>query len=142
MTPAQSIEVQLWSCDGQPLRIGNVLLEIDFFTSGNYRYGFTMGRTDAEGQVSVSYNDIEQLRSSNACENLMDYNTSLEACDPRIRIVVPSDRRLREKCDTALRFYSQVPEWAKVWPSNGQVKAVQVEVELVRDVTSIHVQAE
>jgi hypothetical protein len=142
MTPAQSIEVQLWARDGKRLLIGNVLLEIDFFTSGNYRYGFAMGRTNAEGQVSVSYNYIEQLRSSNARENLMDYNTRLEACDPRVRIVIPSDRHLREKCDTAVRFYSQVPEWAKDWPSNGQVKAVQVEVMLCGNITSIHIQAE
>ena len=91
MKPDQSLEIQLSDHADQPVNLGNVVVEIHFFTGGRYRYAFKVGRTDDAGHLSISYREIERLRGENAVENLMDYNTKLEDCDPTIKIVVPSE---------------------------------------------------
>jgi hypothetical protein len=142
MRPEQTIEVQLIDGTGQRFRIGNVVLTIHFFTSGNLRYGFAIGRTDNDGHLSVSYNDIERLRRRNAHENLMDYNTPLGSCDPKICVVILSDLQLREQFDKAVRFYGKPPDWATHWPSNSRVKPVSEPVMLIGDLISVQVRAE
>lgn len=124
------------------MRIEGVLLEICFFRGGNYRYGFVVGRTDNEGCLKISFDDIERCRLKNARENLMDYNTPLEDCDPTIRIAAPSDQQLRELAKNAMHFYSNPPGWAKPWPANGQIKAVEEEVALVGNTTTVRLRAD
>lgn len=142
MKPSQSIEIQLVNDHGEPLPIGNVVVEVHFATKGNYRFGFKVGRTDESGALDVSYADIEKVRRSNAEENLMDYNTKLEDCDPTVKVTIPSERKLREQHDNAMRFYQAPPAWAKEWPSNAQVKENEKSVELIGQVTSVRIQAE
>lgn len=130
MTHDQSIDVQLVNAAGQPVGIADVIVEIHFFTGGRFRYGFKVGRTDGSGLVRASYADIERLRRKNAEENLMDYNTALDACDPTVRLIVPSEAELRKQHDNAMRFYQQPPTWARPWPANGRVKPAEGDAEL------------
>lgn len=88
MRHGQSIEIQLVDSYGKPLLLSNVIVALRFFTKGNYRYAFNIGRTNDIGRITVSYNDIEKQRSRNAEEYLMDYNTKLEDCDSTIRVVI------------------------------------------------------
>src|SRR5260221_1542340 len=107
MKPNQSVEIQLVDVSGAPLRLGNILLESHFFTNGNLRYSFKVGRTDNNGQLRFSYADVDVIRRQYGAENLMDYNTPLEDCDPAITVVVPSEEQLREQQKSALKFYNR-----------------------------------
>jgi hypothetical protein len=114
-----------------------VEVENNFFVNKNYRYGFKAGRTDQLGHLSVSYADVETLRREDAAENLMDYNTKLEACDPTVEIVVPSEEALRKQYDNAMRGYNQPPAWAKNWPANAQIKTNPRKIDLVGPLTEV-----
>ena len=142
MKPMQLIELQLSDGSGRPLPVGNVIIRIQFFIRGNYRFGFFVGRTDSGGHLRIAFADIELLRLKNATENLMDYNTQLEDCDSTVRIVIPSEQQLHEQFDVAVRSYQQPPDWASCWPSNGRVKSSEATVALTDTVTSVHIPAE
>jgi hypothetical protein len=139
MKPDQSIEIQLSGRTDQPVSLGNVVVEIHFFTGGRYRYAFKVGRTDEAGHLSIPYREIERVRRENAVENLMDYNTKLEDCDPTVKIVVPSEGQLRQQYDRAVRAYQQPPAWAAVWPSNGKVLAEDKSIQLAEPVNQVRV---
>ena len=137
MNPDQSIHIQLERGKGRPLRIGNVLLAIQFFTAGNYRYEFTVGRTDESGLSKVSYGDIEMLRSTHAKFFLMDYNTRLEDCDPAVRIIIPTEGELRRAFEAAVKVYDKPPDWARDWPQNSRVEASPQTTQLTGPVTNV-----
>jgi len=132
MKPGQTINIQLTSGDGKPLPIGDVLVLVNLFTGGRYRYGFIAGRTDERGRLNISYDDIEMLRRTNAKEFLMDYNTKLEDCDPLVQIVVPSQEDLLARKERVFENFGRTPDWAVTWPSNAKVKAQESTVKLVR----------
>jgi len=123
MKRGQSIYVQLVDETGAPLPAENIMVQIEFFTNGNYRYGFEAGRTDRKGRLVVTYDDLDKRRAALSRENLMDYNTRLEECDTTAKIVILSDDELRSRQQKALQFYGTQPDWAKVWPSNAQITA-------------------
>jgi hypothetical protein len=131
MKPGQSINIQLTTGDKKPLPISDVLVLINLFTGGKYRYGFVAGRTDKEGRLIVSYEDIEKLRRANAQEFLMDYNTKLEDCDPFVQIVVPSEKDLLDRKEKVFQNFGRTPEWAVIWPSNAKVRSQENTVKLV-----------
>jgi hypothetical protein len=137
MKPGQIVEIQLEDASGAPLRLGNVFLEIRFFTRGNYRYGFNIGRTDSCGTLRVSYSDVETLRAENAKQSLMDYNTPLIDCDPVIEIRVPTEEELRSRLESVQKSYGTVPAWAQHWPSNGEVEAQPRKIELEDSITQV-----
>ncbi len=142
MKPNQSIEIQFVNSNGEPLRLSNVVVELHCFTKGNFRYGFKVGRTDESGYLHVSYTDVEKMRQNNAKENLMDYNTKLDDCDPRVTVVIPTEQQLRQQYDNALRFYQAPPPWAKNWPSNAKVKTQEKSVELAQQTTRVEIPAQ
>jgi|SRR6185437_5564739 len=139
MAPDQSIEIQLAATTGEPLCLADVVVEVHFFTNGQYRYAFKVGRTDQAGHLRVSYREIESIRRRNALENLMDYNTKLDDCDPIVKIVVPSEAHLRNQYDSALRGYQQPPVWAESWPANAKVAPTETPARLVEQVTRVRV---
>jgi len=59
------------------------MVDFSFFTKGAFRYRFGIGRTNSAGQLTVSYHDVEMIRTQNAQFDLMDYNTRLEECDAK-----------------------------------------------------------
>lgn len=142
MKPDQSIDVQLVDESGKPAAIYNVMINLSFFTKGNYRYGFSVGRTNLEGKLVVSYTDVEAIRQSNASYDLMDYNTRLEECDSRVEIVIDSENELRQRYDSVLRSYGRAPTWASHWPSNAAVLAQKKLVELAGPMTRVEIPAE
>jgi hypothetical protein len=131
MNPGQTINIQLTTGDHKPLPIHDVLVLINLFTGGRYRYGFIAGRTDKEGRLNVTYDDIEKLRRANAQEFLMDYNTKLEDCDPLAQIVVPSEEDLLARKEKVFENLGSDPDWAATWPANAKVKAQESTVKLV-----------
>lgn len=136
----QLMEIQLTDADSSSAPFSNILVEVHFFTKGNYRYGFKVGRTDETGHLSVTGTDIEIIRQRNAEENLMDYNTELADCDRLVKVVIPSEQQLQQQLENAIRFYAKPPEWAKHWPENGRISGTDKSVELVEQVTFINIQ--
>ena len=137
MRPDQSIEIQLMDDHGNSLPLANVMIELSFYTNGRFRYSFGVGRTDSAGQLIVSYSDLEAIRKENAEFNLMDYNTKLDECDPRVEVVIESEGQLRDSYDQVLRYYSAPPDWAKIWPSNSYVRAHKKFADLTNTVTRV-----
>jgi hypothetical protein len=121
--------------------MGNIMVEIEFFTNGNYRYGFGIGRTDRNGRLVASYDDLENHRLLLSGKYLMDYNTKLEDCDPIANVIVPSEEELRSRQQKVLRFYGRQPDWAKVWPSNDRVTAESRTVKLTDETASVAIPA-
>ncbi len=135
MQPNQSIIIQIVDAENRPLPVGNVIVEVHFFTEGNYRFGFKMGRTNESGELTISYAEVERLRAENAQLFLMDYNTELEHCDSAVKINVPSEKQLRDASRAALKAYGVEPDWAKPWPSNIRVESKPVVVSLDAPIT-------
>jgi hypothetical protein len=130
MHPDQAIRIQLVDEENKPLPVSDVMVEIQFFTKGDYRFGFKMGRTNEMGELKISYADVERLRAENAQRFLMDYNTNLEQCDSTVRIEIPSERQLRDASQAAHKAYGTEPEWAKAWPSNYRIESKPLLVQL------------
>jgi hypothetical protein len=139
MKPGQSIQIQLTDEERRPLPIGNVMVQLELFTKGNYRYGFEAGRTDESGRLIVSYDDVEERRRRCSQQNLMDYNTRLEECDPTIRIVILPEQELLLRQQKVLQSYGREPDWAAFWPSNARVKAQEQAVELTGQVVKVEI---
>lgn len=140
MKQNQSIEIQLVDAMGALLPLSEISIKLWFFTNGNYRYGFMIGRTNPAGHLSISYDDVENLRREDAAANLMDYNTELNECDAQVTILIPSEQQLREQLDSAKRFYRVPPQWAKSWPANGKIQApLEVTITLNGDLTSVQI---
>ena len=119
MNTGPSVTVQLID-GGSTLHLEGALVECQLFCKGVLRYCFMVGRTDSQGALSFSFDDIERIRRRRGLESLMDYNTPLEDCDSTVKIVVPSQERLRQQTQQALASYGAVPDWAVPWPSNGE----------------------
>jgi hypothetical protein len=137
--PDQSIYIQLVQTQEQPLRLGGVLISIEFFTKGNLRYTFNAGRTDEMGTLKLTYLCFERLRCDNAKFFLMDYNTKLEECDSVVRITIATDSQLRSQFENATKAFNKSPEWANVWPSNAQIESMPRNVELIGPITEVTV---
>jgi hypothetical protein len=142
MKLGQEIDIQLVKNSGKSLEVGGVLVEINFFVNRVYRFGFKVGRTNADGSLKISYGDVEAIRRERAAESLMDYNTKLEDCDNSVQIVVPSDEKLREQMKTVIRIYQAPPFWAEDWPENNRVREVEKMVDLAEGATQVDIPAE
>lgn len=143
MKPGQSIEIQLEDNSGKDLPLRDVVVRLRLFTNGNFRYAFHVGLTDRCGHLSVSYDDVEGLRSENAHHFMMDYNTRLEDCDPQISVVVPSEPTLREQYDAVMRHFGTPPEWSNPWPANGALIVTdEVRAPLAEAVTEVRVRSQ
>jgi hypothetical protein len=134
MNPGQIINLNLKSGENKQALITNVLLQIHLFTRGNYRYGFVLGKTDENGQLNISYADIENLRHDSSLEFLMDYNTPLIHCDPYVVVIVRSNEDLLTMKRDALENFDQIPDWAISWPSNSNEKTIKVNIDLTKPV--------
>lgn len=141
MKPGQAIHVQLSDVDGNPLPIENILVGIHLFTIGNYRYGFEAGRTDANGQIVVTYEDLETQRRQNGAFFIMDYNTPLEDCDPVAKFVVLAEDELRRRQQESIKVFGKEPTFATPWPSNRLVAVEPAAIELSAKVVRVCLRA-
>jgi hypothetical protein len=141
MKPGQAIHVQLADIDGKPLPIENILVWIHLYTLGNYRYGFEAGRTNAEGRLVVTYDDLEKQRREDGAFFVMDYNTPLEECDPIAKLIVDSEGELRSRQQGALKSSGKQPTFATPWPSNRFVEVESTTVELAERVVNVELSA-
>ncbi len=141
MKPGQSIQIQLTDERARPLRIDNIVVQIEFFTKGNYRYEFEAGRTDENGKLIVSYDDLEKQRYKSSMENLMDYNTKLEECDPTVRLAILTEQDLRLKRQKVKQLYEKEPDWAAIWPSNAYIEAEAKTIELSSQTVRVELRA-
>jgi len=91
------VEVRLVTRSGEPLRVPGVLLDIRFYVDGQFRYSFSLGRTDEEGVSRTTMEEIERELAANRRFFLMDYNTPLSDCDTAVGIVAPTARELAER---------------------------------------------
>jgi hypothetical protein len=139
MNLGQVIDIQLINIGGQPLKLRNVLVTVTLFTTGNLRYVFQAGRTNEIGFLRISYAEIEKQRVKNSTIFLMDYNTRLEACDAKVRIMIPTELELRTSLQRASRNCEQPPDWASIWPSNELIETSLREVELIGPITSVSI---
>lgn len=61
------IVVRLVDAKGDGLQIANVLVGVRFYMEDRYRYGFTLGRTGADGVLDTSLANIQaQLEETEA----------------------------------------------------------------------------
>jgi hypothetical protein len=139
MRPKQSIKIQLVDNQGNSLPIGNVMVNVEFFVKGNYRYGFEAGRTDATGRLVVSYDDLDNRRRKLGNEFLMDYNTTLDECDPTVKIVILTEQELRSRREQVVRSFGREPEWSAAWPSNAQISAETKSVDLSAQTVNVKI---
>lgn len=139
MKPDQSIEIQLVNGNGEAVALGNVMIDLYFYANGNFRYGFGVGRTDDSGCLTVFYSHVEAIRKKNAEFDVMDYNTELDDCDPRVEVVIDTEEGLRKRYDNVLRSYKKPPAWADNWPSNARVRGRRISVELTGKVTRVEI---
>jgi hypothetical protein len=140
MERSQSIDIQLVGPNGKPAAVSNVMIDLSFFTKGNFRYRLGIGRTDDSGRLRVTYAEVEAVRQRNAEFDLMDYNTKLEQCDSRVDINIDSEDELRKRYKNALRSYAEPPQWAKPWPSNASVRSQKKTVELNSPTTCVEIE--
>ena len=140
MKPNQTVEIRLVDSGGRSLHIPNVFLDLHFFCGGRYRYAFRVGGTNETGSLRVSYQDVELLRLEQAQMFLMDFNTKLEDCDPRVGIHLPSGADLEKAVTHAKTHY---PEYAArragPWSTaaNRLVKAADIDVALQPETTEV-----
>ena len=116
------------------------MVDFSFFTKGAFRYRFGIGRTNSAGQLTVSYHDVEMIRTQNAQFDLMDYNTRLEECDAAIEITIDSGDQLRERYENVRRVYRRSPDWAENWPANASVQPYQKRVAVAGPLTEVKIQ--
>ena len=139
MRAEQLLQIQLTDRENQPLLAANILIDVQFFVAGRLRYTFVAGRTASSGNLVVTYDDLEAMRRDMAQLFLMDFNTRLEDCDPTVNLKIPSQGSLITRHDNALRSYQKAPRWAEDWPSNSEVKADGISVELHDDVARVDI---
>jgi len=97
MKKRTSLDIQLTDANGAPLSIANVVLDATLYTQGRKRYQFYAGKTDALGHLHLTVDSLEKERRRNQVFSMMDYNTVLDECDPRIDLAVPSAEELRQQ---------------------------------------------
>jgi hypothetical protein len=135
MMRGQSLKVQLTDQHGNPITVANVMIEVHLFCNERFCYAFNGGRTNKDGNLTVTYDDLEGQRKTNGLLFLMDYNTKLEDCDSKmgLRILTQAELLLRRK--NALNQFGQDPSWVSDWPSNVKVDAQPVTAELQDRIT-------
>lgn len=94
------------------MQVSGVSLAVDFLIRGRYRYGFWSEPSDENGEVRISYEQMESSRHENALFFLMDYNTPLDECDEAMRVHLRDAEELREMHEKASRWFKD-PESTK-----------------------------
>lgn len=136
------VSVRLVDFSRRSLPMALVYLDLDFFTRGNYRYGFRLGPTDEYGLCKINFNLVENRRIEASEVFLMDYNTALSDCDKRIKISIPSVKELQEAYNRVCSWYNgKIPDYAKGWhlANNGKVRAEDVFAELAEGETVVEI---
>jgi hypothetical protein len=108
MKPTQALILQLRDELGNPLLLAGIYFDLLFFIQGQDCYGFRFGPTDGQGELRITYRDVETKRALEAKFYLMDYNTPLDDCDDRLKIQIPSADKLRKAY-----------EWQAKWLDGG-----------------------
>lgn len=128
------LQIQLNDPDNMPLAIAKVLIDVAFQKEGRERYRFEAGETDSGGQISASYDHFEKIRRDNQSFALMDYNTTLEECDPVIIVSVPSSAELSRRVDALRKWFPErvraVSERVEA-SNNSRVQVEETRVELI-----------
>jgi hypothetical protein len=142
MKTNQTLKIQLIDYLRTSLAIENVFIDLTFFLAGKERYGFRVGPTDRNGQLHVTYDDVEKARLRHLEVQPWDYKTKLEECDSRIRIEIPTAEEL-QSASVIAQTYNQgkMPQRAIDWlaGNNGRIKASPVEVEHTQSHTDVDI---
>ena len=101
------IVVRLVDAKGDGVQIANVLVDVRFYMQDRYRYGFTLGRTGADGLLDTNLADIQAKLDENRSYFLMDYNTPLSDCDGAVGIYVPTSDELTEREVGRLKWWPE-----------------------------------
>ena len=126
-----SIQIQLADAMRCVLGLADVSIDAVVYMEGRVRYRFASGKTNAQGRLTVTFDELERSRLKNQAYSLMEYNTRLEECDTRISFVVPSLKELKER-QAALEkwFPDDVSESIKYGDSNnGKVLCKTLDVD-------------
>ena len=145
MTPEQTILVQLVDKSGGSLHLPGVYVDVEFYTRGNYRYGFRLSPTNDNGELHIDYGMVEGKRAEGARIFLMDYNTPITDCDSRIKIYVPAAEELKKAHEGIGRWFDgRTPAYAAGWltANNAKIKAKEVFSELQNGETLVQVPCE
>ncbi|GHC14183.1 hypothetical protein [Cerasicoccus arenae] len=99
------------------LQLPDVYFDIRFFVSDRFRYCFWFGPSDSNGQLRITYDEVERKRCENSHESLMDYNTPVEELDDRIEISIPNVASQKKAYEIATRWAGKgtPPPYAKAW---------------------------
>ena len=100
-----NFRVQLADLNGSPIRIERVIVDALLYVSGKQRYRFDAGSTDIRGSLMISSEELERSRVSNQSFAIMDYNTPLADCDPRIDVVIPSEKELLQRIESIKKWF-------------------------------------
>lgn len=92
-----TIELQLADRSGAPVARERVLVDVIVFLHAKVRYKFNVGMTSALGKLTVNFDQLEKVRLENQKMFLMDYNTPLVDCDPKVEFSVPGEKELQER---------------------------------------------
>lgn len=143
MQPNQRIEIQLVDEHGSPVRLANVLPEIDLFYRGRLekpRYRFELWATDADGRCAIRFEDLEMMRKLLGAGDLMDFNTPLTECDPVVEIRIPLGSEFEARRRLPWRESWWRPAWLTEWPANGCLAPIEPKrVELHDIVTRVEI---
>jgi len=133
MKPTQTLIIQLVDEMGKPFRLADIYIDLSFFLQGQYRYGFRFGPTNRQGELHITYQDVETKRAIEAKIFLMDYNTPLDDCDDLVRISIPSMDKLKEAYEWNTKWFAdKTSEDAKGWlnAANAKIRANEIPVKL------------
>jgi hypothetical protein len=99
------VRLQLADQHGVQIRIERVVVDALLYVSGKQRYRFDAGSTDNRGSLTISFEDLERSRVLNQSFAIMDYNTPLTDCDPRIDIAIPSEKELSQRIESSKKWF-------------------------------------
>jgi hypothetical protein len=130
------LDIQLADETHQALRLGRVSIDVIFFVKGRERYRFDAGYTNDDGRLVAPYRLFEGIRKDNQSFALMDYNTTLEECDPDVIVRVPGIDELQRRLTALTKWF---PDRAQSMleivnsTNNARVLATQRRVTLVEE---------
>lgn len=124
------IEVQLTNESGHALELAKVSVDALLYMYGRVRYRFCIGETDVHGRVRVTFDALEKLRLDNQSFAIMDYNTTIQDCDPRISFVVPPLSELQQRRAAMEKWFSgvAVKSGGVGESNNGKLRCVAADV--------------
>jgi hypothetical protein len=131
--PTQTLVIQIGNELGKPLLLLGIYIDVEFYISGQHRYGFRFGPTDHNGRLRITYSDVETKRAIEAKIFLMDYNTPLDDCDDCLKVKIPSADELKKAYEWNTKWFAdKASEDAKGWlnAANGKIKANETSVKL------------